>query len=770
MMKPIQRKRILTLLAVLALSLSLFAFALPAGAAQPSHPQLPLSYDFEAETIADFTAVDNGAAPTRSTDARGGGGAMQMNRQGARLIISDAAWLVDGGFVNIEWYLKQVNADPASSWLKFQLWANVDDATQETVTLDKWSQPNSMDALLLSDEYQKCSGVFAFYSDGAKVYAYSKGTLSVLRPRANLVMNPQVILDFEIYSAEADKAQALMDDLSFTAATVRKDAVVTLVDEAEAPISGATFVIKDGAGAALAEQPEITEQNGVYTIHDLPYANMAGTYAVEAFVAGASVGKTSVGFLESEAVCTPPYTAQVVVRDEEGAALAGAKVMVAGQTVTTDAAGVAAIDSLYGVLEVRIVKDGLLPAFAQVSPSERTVSVRLAPALPAVIVEDNLLVGGDCEEDLPKPIGSDALTMQGAEYAVSDRERHSGVRSVQLKSTGGETSRLLMRYTYSVAKDGTGFAFEAYAKAKTAGAKLKIGFEAPCSLPDSQWAHLRGFSEEVALSTEEWTLVELSFAIRFDERTKETYYSLNGGEEALFAQENIIDVAALDLVFELSPGAEVYVDDLAFLQQFDATVTVKDAAGQFVADAAFELIDHRGERAPVAAVYDAATHQYTVAGLRGVISLIATAGEKVYEPCRLSKSVTSRSIEDAYRVTVTLKDEEGNAVTGATVIARQGVLSVGTFTESGGGVYVLEGVMGTVSVIVNVDGYTFRRTDGVTISNNALTIVGEKDDDGRGGENGDGDKGGCAGSAAATGGGTVLLLGLAAVILRRKVR
>ena len=98
---------------------------------------------------------------------------------------------------------------------------------------------------------------------------------------------------------------------------------------------------------------------------------------------------------------------------------------------------------------------------------------------------------------------------------------------------------------------------------------------------------------------------------------------------------------------------------------------------------------------------------------------------------------------------VTLKDEQGNLVSGAKVIARKGVTQVGEFTDNGDGTYTLNDVMGAVSIVITKEGYTFTRQDNVTAANATLTVTGTNDNyvpETPGGDNEDDQpKGGCSG-------------------------
>ena len=123
-----------------------------------------------------------------------------------------------------------------------------------------------------------------------------------------------------------------------------------------------------------------------------------------------------------------------------------------------------------------------------------------------------------------------------------------------------------------------------------------------------------------------------------------------------------------------------------------------------------------------------------------------------------------------------MKDQEGNPVAGAKVIARKGVTQVGEFTDNGDGTYTLNDVMGTVSVVITKDGYTFKRQDNVSAANATITVTGTNDnlpedsDDGKDQTGTEKPEGGCSGTTSGSAAviAAIVLAGSCIAIVRRK--
>ena len=63
------------------------------------------------------------------------------------------------------------------------------------------------------------------------------------------------------------------DDISMTESSATKNVTITLRDNGVAA-TGKTIVIKDSSGAPISPQPTIEENEGVYTVKNLTFANL----------------------------------------------------------------------------------------------------------------------------------------------------------------------------------------------------------------------------------------------------------------------------------------------------------------------------------------------------------------------------------------------------------------------------------------------------------------------------------------------------------------
>ena len=155
----------------------------------------------------------------------------------------------------------------------------------------------------------------------------------------------------------------------------------------------------------------------------------------------------------------------------------------------------------------------------------------------------------------------------------------------------------------------------------------------------------------------------------------------------------------------------------------------------------------------------------------GEVSLQAVVGDKTYPALVLTDSTPTATFESDYTLTITLKDQNGELVKGATVEVRKGITTIGTCTDNGDGTYTFAGAMGEVSVVAKKDGYSVARKTQITSAAPSFELVMEKDetDPGPGTDPGEGDPGsgdekdpgGCAcGTFGGTAGGTGLGLGL----------
>lgn len=206
--------------------------------------------------------------------------------------------------------------------------------------------------------------------------------------------------DFDLGS---NSGGSYFDDISVVEATYTTDVTVTLKDGAE-NVSGKTLIIKDANGSPLAEQPEITENDGVYTIKGLTFNTLKDSYkfaveGVEGIADGVITAKQSAYEMGLSA-----YSAQITVKDESGNAITDAQVTasVGGEEVTVSGGddGVYTIGGLYADVNVTVAKQGLLTKTFTLSAENPQIQVVLKSEKAATEIQGNLMVNGNFESTL----------------------------------------------------------------------------------------------------------------------------------------------------------------------------------------------------------------------------------------------------------------------------------------------------------------------------------------------------------------------------------
>ena len=144
-------------------------------------------------------------------------------------------------------------------------------------------------------------------------------------------------------------------------ASYTTNAVITLKDGADV-VTGKTIIIKDANGVALETQPEIVEDNGVYTVKNLTFNTLKDTYkfAIEG-INGLADGVIT-AFDKNYELGISAYDATVTVKDENGTAITDATVTanVGGTdvTVTNNGDGTYSINELFNAVNVKVEKEG----------------------------------------------------------------------------------------------------------------------------------------------------------------------------------------------------------------------------------------------------------------------------------------------------------------------------------------------------------------------------------------------------------------------------
>ena len=672
-----------------------------------------LYYSFD-ESIAPFEQLAGTTGITAHTTEEGeyyrGGGAMKVKDVWSSYT-TDATceWIQQGDFLEFSAQIKNLAAAPSSSaYVQLQTWSCSGENAAEG-----WAAVNTRIDLIhynngkTSDSFKLLKGKFAIYSDGTESFIYHNGQLVDAEiPQGNVVAP---MIRFDIGATAPDTLA--YDDVAIMKTTVKKDAVLTVSGLADPQVS----VFK--GDAELADAVVETNENRI-TVKGLEYGNFKDKYTLKIYDGAELVGEREVSFAHNEVSYSPAYTATLTVRDVEGNPITDAVVSYQGGEVTQNVNGVYSIANLQGDLAVVVSKEGYISANVTLSIDNKDVVITLRQPKPVKEYEDNLLPKNANLEDG----WTYAPNKQGLDYVVTDEEQCEGSKSLKVTaaSNGGRTLfRILDAPNYS----GKTYRLEAMVKAKEGTtAHFALGALFTCQ-SRSGWAYGSAVPT-VAEISDEWQLVSMTFKYEFDPLEGTLSVSINGGEPVV--TNEIVSVAAYDLVMQASQEGEVlYVDDLAMYELFDARVNVIGLDGNPATNATFVLTDPRGKTSTPNLAYNAEEGCYLFQGLYGAQSLVATAGEQTFDAVKVTKATAASviNIEKAYTITLTLKDQNGNVVTGATVVARKGITTVGTFTEVGNGVYTLSSVMGEVTIVVTKDNYDFEKQT-VNATNATLTVTG----------------------------------------------
>lgn len=705
-------------------------------------------------------------------DIHSGENALKITGAWSRFVLNVGEQMLffkTGQFYKYSVYVKSLEENDLQFATEMVVWGseNGENWADARAGILPWSVPFNK-----NEGWKLFETTFAFFADDGKMYSDVNGAMAELGSLAGRTEIPSVAFDIGVTGG----GSFVIDDISLKETTVTKNATIKLMD-GETAVEEATFIVKDVEGNELATQPQVTYNDGVYTISGLEFENVAAQYKITAVKDGQTLTQQDIVVSYTDTSCevsTSSYTATINVKDEQGNAVTDAVVTanIGGNPVAATNSGDGSYTfDLFTTADVTVTKEGYLAAFASVSSATATVDVVLKIPKTPVSYQDNIVPNPSAENGYD----TGTLSIEGsAEYSLTVLDQYDGARSILVKGTGADDASGALMYRVPVSSfkiDGTHYYLQVRAKAATPGATLKIGYILPCKTQDG-WTHPKVVSEAAAL-TDEWQTVSVLVSFRYDEISKAGYTSVNG-EDELKHDGDIISVEACDLYFQISGSAAVYLDEFVFVETYDASVQIMQENGEYADEATFKLIDFDGTERTVQGVFDAEISTFVIADLKGVVKLIVTVGDKTYPALTLSKANRTATIEEGYTITLTLKDEQGNLVSGAKVIARKGITQVGEFTDNGDGTYTLNDVMGSVSVVITKEGYTFKRQDNVTATNATLVVVGTNDNyepevpsanDDSEQSGGGGCSGAVNGSAVAA---AVTMLTFAGVILFRK--
>ena len=689
------------------------------------------------EQLAGTTGIT--AHTTEADEVHSGTGAMRVKDVWTSYTDSACTWIQTGDFYEFSAFVKNLST-PASSaaYVQLQNWSCSGENPAEG-----WAAVNTRIDLIhynngaTSDSFRLLKGKFGIYSDGNESFIYHNGQLVDAEfPQGNVVAP---MIRFDIGATAPDILS--YDDVAIMKTTVKKDAVLT--------ISGLNNPsVKVFKGSQELSDVTVEAEGNRIVLKQLEYGNFQDKYTLKIYEGGQLAGEREVSFAHSEASYSPAYNGTITVKDVNGQAITDAVISYQGGEVTANNNGVYTIENIQGDLAVTVSKEGYITANVTLSIDHKDVMVTLRQPKPVTDYEDNLFPKNANMEDG----WTYAPNKQGLDYVVTDEDQCEGAKSLKL-TAAADNGRSLFRVQDGPNYSGNTYRLEAMVKAKEGTtAHFALGGIFTCQ-SKSGWAYGNAVPALVEV-TDQWQLVSMTFRYDFDPLAGTLSVSVNGGEAVVV--NDIVSVAAYDFVLQAGAEGEVlYVDDLAMYELFTAKVTVAGFDGNPCTTATFELTDPRGNVSVPNIAYNEAEAAYVFEGLYGAQYLVATADGQAYDPVKLTKATAAAgiNIENSYTITLTLQDQNGDAVTGATVIARKGITTVGTFTEVGNGVYTLDGVMGEVTVVVTKDGYEFEKFT-VNATNATLTVVGinnnSSSEPGETSEDKPAKKKGCGGSIIAT--------------------
>jgi len=611
-------------------------------------------------------------------------------------------WIQGGQFFKFSAWAKIASGSPQAC-AQMYIWGAKDETN--------WKMCNTRICALtyttISAEWTYVSGIFGVYSDGTTAYAYhNNGVLEELSEIEGYNIAYKVVFDL----GATVGGSIYYDEVSVVPVNAYKDANVTVYG-----VENPEIVVCDENGVALEKQPRIVEEEGVYTVRGLAYANFAQKYIVKVYDNGEEYGSQEVSFIDSEILIASPFNATVTVKDVNGNPVTDAVISYGDVTVTENVDGVYTLANLLTITDVTVLCEGLLPGFAVVTPDEKEAVVVVKEERAVNDVSGNKLFDGNFEDGF-----AHNLMKQNADAVITNKDQYSGKKSMMI--VGNDVGARILARTTGIDVNGVVYYLEVMAKS-TNNAIFSIGGIVTGYDADGNYCYPTVISDIVAL-TEEWQRISITFSFRHDPVTNKMYMSINGEDEVEF-NKSYASTAAFDMSFVVSDGGIVYIDDIVLLETYTGVVTVKGEDGNLLEDATFVVTDFAGNTLDITPDYNPVTNEYIFENLAGNVTVVATAGGKTYSAVTLSKALNSIQIESSYTITLTLKDQYGQAVVGAIVYARKLLTTVGTFVDNGDGTYTLTEAMGTITIVVVADGYSFSRQDGVTADNAVLTMVGE---------------------------------------------
>ena len=503
------------------------------------------------------------------------------------------------------------------------------------------------------------------------------------------------------------------DDISVMESTYSGDVRISLKDGANA-VSGKTLIIKDAAGNPLETQPQIVEAEGVYTVKGLTFNTLKDSYrfSVEG-VTGIADGVITA--LESSyEMGISEYSATVRVEETDGTAISDAEVTatVGGERiqVTNNGDGTYTICNLFSAVDVVVEKEGLIGKSIRLTAEEPQKTVVLTEEKPATEVVGNLIVNGNFE---------DVLKSGTQEPGKWNAESGSLAKTTNNQEDGKYSLEIVGRSAYridlgSIRTDGTKYILSFAAMAEGTGS-ISVGMR-PTVSSNGGYAYPETMLVAGETLGQMFAVIKVDFSIEFDEIAKTVRYTVNGQESEVYNE--IASFAAIDFVFYAENG--VYLDNVCCLTAYDIEFIVRDGGTEVTEGLTFEVLGYDGKAWDVEPVYTDGA--WRIGNACGTVQIIVKQGDKTYPLAAFDSRNTSATIENGFRLTVTLTDGEGNPVRGATVVARRGASDLFTMQDNGDGTYTYDEANGTFNLYVTLEGYVFPVERNVSAEKTEITI------------------------------------------------
>ncbi len=758
------KKLLLTLLALVAMFATTVATGIFALAEDPAE----LFPDGGMET--NYSWYSNGGTPVKETEVVHGGGVSvkasewwsRMELRGADgeewtdLFHTVAGGVTEGKLYKFSVYTKSPEASDANPYTI---------GTSLVVTGSDgnggWAYPyvnmfnnGNMYHYSYNSDWNYKESVFGFVTGAnGKLILYIDGNVS----ETQIVSVNNLCLDIG-----STNGGTYFDDFSVKQTSLTKDVKITVKDGAEV-VTGETLIVKDAEGNVLETQPEITENDGVYTVKGLNFPSLSYgyKYSVEGINGIADGIVTAINDKVDYSITS--YDAVLTVKDEQGNAVADASVTasVAGAAaqLNNNNDGTYAAEGIFGAMEVTVSKEGYIPVTVNLSAESATKEVVLKTVKPATVINGNAVENGNFEATLAYGTQEPGKWYSSSGTAgVSAEYQQDGVYS--LKINGTVAYRINMA---NVKMDGTTYRLS-FAVAAAAAANMNV-YMLPTMSTSAGWDYAYVYMATEAAVTTEFVEVSYTFSLDFNELEKTVLFNGNGVEQS---KEGITGVAALDYVILGTTGEPIYIDNISIMEVYDASFEVKDGTTAITEGLTFEIKDSNGKELSLTPVYE--DNAWKIKGVTGAIEVVVKQGEKTFPKAVFSANSKTAVIENGYELTLTLKDAYGDALAGATVVAKKGSVDLFTMVDNGDGTYTYQEALGTFNLQITIEGHTFEVIRNVSSENAQLsaqaTYSPEKpsDSDVNGGES----EGGCFGGMTASLGFAVVLLGGAVFCARKK--